>query len=122
RSRYSDWLETVPYSSFVRARADRTPMVYVGANDGMLHGFDAETGRERLAFIPGTVFPRLNALPQPDYSHLYYVDGSPNVGDVFINGAWRSVLVGGLGQGGQAVYALDVTDPAAFASAEAPNQ
>src|SRR5690606_5748866 len=57
RSRYSDALEPVPYSSFLRDRADRAPMVYVGANDGMLHGFDALTGVERLAFIPGTVFP-----------------------------------------------------------------
>ena len=110
--------DSVSYSSFFNTFAvtPRVPMVYVGGNDGMLHGFNAETsgsdmGKELLAYIPNEVFPRLSALTSPTYSHKFYVDGSPTVADAFLNGGWRTVLVGGLNRGGQAIYALDVTHP-----------
>lgn len=118
RARYRDDLENQPYSAFLVAHRDRREMVYVGANDGMLHGFDANTGAEVFAFIPKPVFPRLRQLADPTYSHQYYVDGSPNSGDVFFSDAWHTVLVGGLGRGGQGIYALDVTNPSALAAAE----
>ncbi|MEN9904637.1 MAG: hypothetical protein RLZZ555_1202 [Pseudomonadota bacterium] len=106
--------ERSSYAAFVeRKRSSARPaMVYIGANDGMLHGFDAVTGIERMAHVPAAVVPRLNRLMDRAYSHLYYVDGSPNAGDAYLNGSWKTVLVGGLGAGGQAVYALDVSDPA----------
>ena len=94
--------------------ADRTKMVYVGANDGMLHGFDAQTGAERLAFIPGALLGAVGELTEPNYRHRYYVDESPTSGDVIIGNEWRTVLVGGLGAGGRSIYALDVSDPANF--------
>ncbi|HKU15856.1 MAG TPA: PilC/PilY family type IV pilus protein [Steroidobacteraceae bacterium] len=119
RSRYSDSLEAAPYSAFVAAQRNRQEMVYAGANDGMLHGFSADTGREVFAFIPKSVFPNLNQLPRTTYSHTYYVDGAPNSSDVFVNGAWRTMLVGGLRQGGQGIYALDITNPSSLAAAEA---
>lgn len=132
RARYSDSMPgTTPYSQFVLEQRNRNAMLYVGANDGMLHGFDAggalpanagedpDGGREVFAFIPKTVFPNLKYLPQLRYQHKFYVDGSPNSNDVYINDRWRTVLVGGLNQGGQGIYALDVTDPALLANAEA---
>ena len=129
-----DWGEgepesAAPYSDFGRARAARDRVVYVGANDGMLHAFDAGelvdgawsagTGRERFAYLPGAVYDELPELTDPNYSHHYYVDATPTAGDAFVGGRWRTVLVGGLGRGGQAIYALDVTDPDAIDEARA---
>lgn len=117
-----------PYSEF-RA-IERAPMVYVGANGGMLHGFGAEAsganaGKERLAYIPAGVFARLGTLAQPSYGHDYFVNETPVVEDVYFadGGAqeqgWRTILVGGLGAGGQSIYALDVTDPSQFDESKA---
>ncbi|BAP89508.1 putative type 4 fimbrial biogenesis protein PilY1 [Burkholderiales bacterium GJ-E10] len=106
---------TSSYLSFETTWASRPPVLYVGANDGMLHAFDAGTGDERFAFIPNAVFANLINLTQPVYnqSHLFYVDGSPSSADVqFSNGTWHTVLVGGENAGGNSIYALDVTDPA----------
>jgi len=121
---YPDNMEAAPYSSFVAANANRPPMVYVGANDGMLHGFLAATGTEKLAYVPSIVYPYLSALtgfgatgqPTP---HRFLVDGSPTVGDVFYGGAWHTNLVAALGAGGQGLYSLDVTSPASFNEANA---
>ena len=110
------------YSTFRNSTAylNRKKMLYVGANDGMLHGFDAETGEERLAYIPKAVFPELSKLTSPDYTHRFYVNGSPRSADAFIDhdgvggASWRTVLVGTTGAGGRSVFALDVTDPESF--------
>jgi len=116
--RYRDSMESVPYSNFATAHENRTGMVYVGANDGMLHGFDATTGREVFAFVPSAVFPRLRNLTSKTYAHEFYVDGSPSMADVFYSGAWHTVLVGGLNKGGREVYALDITNVGTLANAE----
>ncbi len=121
RGVYRDDLEGVTgseYSTFVNANKNRTPMVYVGANDGMLHGFDADTGVEKLAFIPGSLLPKLKELSENDYTHQYFVDGTPTVVDAYdkANNKWRSVLVSGLNGGGQAIFALDVTNPNDFSA------
>ena len=108
-------------NSFAEKFASRTPMVYVGANDGMLHGFDANTGVERLAYIPGTLVDDVAALASPSYEHRFYVDGSPVTGDAFFGGKWHTVLVSGLNNGGNAVFALDITDPGAFNEGNAKN-
>ncbi len=97
---------------------NRPPMIYVGANDGMLHAFNAETGEELFAYVPNAVFPRLSALTSPNYAHQYYVDGSPWSADVWLDGRWRTVLLSSLGAGGKAVFALDITDPANFDSGD----
>ncbi len=107
----------------------RTPVIYVGANDGMLHAFNASVGTdpmtrtglegtEMFAFVPAVVIDNnLKQYSDPDtYVHRYYVDGSPTVGDAFFGGKWHTVLVGGLNAGGQGIYALDVTDPDAMTS------
>ncbi len=116
---YPDTLEAVPYTSFVLANKDRTPTVYVGANDGAMHGFNADTGEEVIAYVPGAVYPNLSKLTDPSYLHRYFVDGELSVVDAFVNGAWMSVLVGALGRGGQGIYALNVTDPGNFTEGNA---
>ncbi|MHC5112588.1 MAG: pilus assembly protein [Planctomycetota bacterium] len=113
------------YSGFVTAKSSRTPIVYVGANDGMLHGFDANTGAEKIAYVPNKIIDssvaygnNLQAFTSPFYFHLYYVDLTPRLNDVYMKASagavtqsWNSVLVGGLGVGGKGYFALNVTDP-----------
>lgn len=115
------------YGSFVEANANRKPVVYIGANDGMLHAFDAKTGKEIFAYIPSWLGPKLGALTDPTYNqagnHQAYVDASPVAGDVNVstdadNPVWKSVLVSGTGGGGRGVFALDITDPAKFDSSK----
>ncbi len=99
------------YAAYVEAKAAEPPMIYVGANDGMLHGFDARNGREKFAYVPYGVYDKLRKLVKPDYEHEYFVDGSPRVLDAYWAGAWRSVLVAATGAGGGSVFAIDVSDP-----------
>ncbi|MBX9269626.1 pilus assembly protein [Chromobacterium violaceum] len=107
------------YQTFISNNANRTPMLYVGANDGMVHAFNASTGNEAFAFVPNGVFANLYQLTSTSYNsnHIYFVDGSPQAGDVmFADGSWHSVLAGGLGGGGKTIYALDVTSPSSLTS------
>lgn len=99
------------YTNFKESQATRRARVYVGGNDGMLHGFNAETGVEEFAFIPSAVFPKLNKLTGKNYSHEFYVDGSPVVADIYDGSKWRTILVGTLRAGGKSIFALDITTP-----------
>jgi len=109
---YSNRLEgNTAYSTFATSIANRTPRVYVGGNDGMLHGFNALTGVEEFAFVPSAVFHKLNKLTGNNYSHEFYVDGSPVVADVYNGTEWRTILVGTLKAGGRSIFALDITTP-----------
>ena len=109
------------YSAFTRINRNRTPMLYVGGNDGMLHGFSVKDGgTELLAYVPRGVYGNLKKLTEPNYSHRYFVDGSPMTGDVNIANNpsdttiapdWRTLLVGTLGAGGRGYFVLDVTNP-----------
>ncbi|WP_416310776.1 pilus assembly protein [Pseudomonas sp. W03] len=106
------------YRAFVAAQDGHDDQVYVGANDGMLHAFNAKSGVETFAYVPTPVIPNLHLLADRRYAseagrHRYYVDGSPAVSDAYFNGAWHRVLVGVLGAGGRGVFALDITDPGA---------
>jgi type IV pilus assembly protein PilY1 len=92
------------------------PIIFQGANDGMLHVVDARTdasvatrGQELWAYVPKLVHNNLAALTDPDYDHLYYVDGTPAVADVTGVGSVSRLLVGGLGKGGRGYYALDIS-------------
>ncbi|BBP01203.1 pilus assembly protein [Sulfuriferula nivalis] len=118
-SNLSDTLEAAPYSSFRNTYASREAMVYVGGNDGMMHGFDGVTGNEKLAYVPSPVYKNLTQLTSTSYSHRYFVDGSPTVLDGFYNNAWHTVLVSGLAGGGQGYFAMDVTDPTLFSETNA---
>ncbi|MBN8430343.1 hypothetical protein JF535_05680 [Microbulbifer salipaludis] len=100
-------------------KTGRREVIYVGANDGMLHAFDAATGSELFAYVPGGVYGQLADMSATDYGsttnpHVYSMDGKLFVGDAFVNGAWKNILVGSLGAGGRGIFALDVTNPDGF--------
>jgi type IV pilus assembly protein PilY1 len=126
------------YPAFKVLWTTRPTVVYAGANDGMLHGFNGATGLEQFAYVPSAVFYGPNGTPQvdglavlgdPNYVHHNYVDATPAAFDVDMShtgfpigtGApdWHSILIGGLGKGGKSFYALDVTDPANMTSESA---
>ena len=112
---------TPDYISFKNGpAASRPPVLMIASNDGMLHGFNAGEavaggGAELWAYVPRMLMPELFKLAATSYdtNHRFYVDGSPVTMDVFIGGAWKTMLVGGLNAGGRGYYALDVTDPTA---------
>ncbi len=106
------------YSAFVAGKSSRTAMVYVGANDGMLHGFRASDGVELFAYVPNGTWPNLPLLTSPSYSHKYFVDGSPTAWDAYWGGSWKSVLAGSLGAGGKSVYLLNVSSPDTFGTSD----
>ena len=106
------------YSAFTNTYKSRTPILYVGGNDGMLHGFSATDGTEKIAYVPRGVVIELKKLADPKYNHQYFVDGSPMTGDVLDGSTWRTILVGSLGAGGKGYFVLDVTDPSTFAEAK----
>ena len=157
------------YTGYETAGQGRVNVVYVGANDGFLHGFRAGSlnsdgslnsatpndGLELMAYMPGATLqsayssstasptqslvqnihgvtpanggpPATAAAVTPDldfsntqYVHNFFVDATPATGDVFYNGVWHTWLVSGLGPGGAAIFALDITDPSQFAESNA---
>ena len=131
----------VGYSTFVTANKTRQNVVYVGADDGLLHGFRAgaydasnnfvnnssypNDGKEILAYMPGASLQSIHSTTSnidysnAQYAHAFSVDGAPASGDLFYGGAWHTWLVGGLGPGGNAIYALDITNPANFSETNA---
>ena len=101
---------------FYEKNKDRTKVIIAGANDGMLHAFNAETGKEEWAFIPNSLLKTLKLMST---AHTYYVDASPRVADVWFDynndnrktyAEWRTVLICGLRKGGKHYFALDITD------------
>jgi len=104
---------TLVYDDFVTQKKTRTPVLYVGSNDGMLHGFNANTGLEIFDYVPRGVYANLPALTDPTYVHQYYVDGSPESVDAFYGSTptWHSLLTGSAGAGAHDVFLLDVTNP-----------
>jgi len=104
------------YADFVTAQKTRKKVVYVAANDGMLHAFSADVadgGAELWAYVPTFVMSNLYKLADTNYGalHQYYVDGAPVVADIKVGSTWKTILVGGLNDGGKGYYALDITDP-----------
>ncbi|WP_099207036.1 pilus assembly protein [Xanthomonas citri] len=125
------------YQTYLNTKkASRNYMVYVGANDGMLHGFDggmngdgvmaSNGGVERFAYIPSTALGHMGNLLLPydpanqsdqKFGHRYYVDGPLAVSDTYYGGAWKTSLVGTAGAGGRSVFAMDVTTPTSVTAA-----
>jgi type IV pilus assembly protein PilY1 len=105
-------------TSFKATKATRAKTVFIGANDGMLHAFDADTGDERWAYIPSMVIPNMYKLADRTYAthHANFVNGDPTVADVCVancstaSAVWKTLLVGGLNGGGSGYFALDITD------------
>ncbi len=92
----------------------RPEVIYVGSNSGMLHAFNSSTGDEKWGFIPPGVLPGFRSMISAQASRsisINGVDGSPAVKDIYYNGSWKTVLFGGLRQGGHSYYALDITNP-----------
>jgi type IV pilus assembly protein PilY1 len=102
---------------FYQNNKDRTKVIITGANDGMLHAFNAATGAEEWAFIPNSLLTNLKTIVT---TYTYYVDSSPKVADVWFGDEnvnnkkdpdeWRTLLVCGLRKGGKHYFALDITD------------
>ncbi|WP_299944317.1 PilC/PilY family type IV pilus protein [uncultured Microbulbifer sp.] len=126
--------EAKQYAKFKKDYKTRTPVVYVGANDGFLHGFNANldiansshAGKEVIAYSPSMLLSTINdeglhVLTSQYYNHKFYVDGTPTVSDVYINSQWQTVLVGGLRSGGKGYFALNVTNPLTFTQENAEN-
>ena len=110
------------YDSFKETLENRHKVTVAGANDGMLHCFDAATLEELWAFIPNNLLYKLRRMKviDPDCGeflyHHFFVDGTPTIQDVYFAGAWHTVLVCGQGAGWGKdhkwyYFALDVTDP-----------
>ncbi len=121
---------TDTYANYRSEQRNRTPVVYVGANDGMLHAFRGSDGKELFGYIPEFIFSDqadagLHFLTQQAYQHRYYVDLTPVVSDVYTQGAgntaadWRTIVIGGARTGGKGIFALDVTNPSGFSEANA---
>ncbi len=138
---------TQTYAQYVTAAATRQNVVYVGANDGMMHGFRSggfnadgsynasapNDGIEVLAYMPNQVVnsihdainPATNAydatldFTNPSYGHNFSMDASPGTNDLFYGGTWHTWLVSGQGTGGNALFALDITNPANFTETSA---
>jgi type IV pilus assembly protein PilY1 len=122
----SDAINSQTYAQFKTDQKNRTSAVYVGANDGMLHAFNADDGNELFGYIPSWLAPRLSDLTSPNYlqNHESYLDGPPVVADAELGTSnssadWKTVLVSGTGAGGRGVFALDVTNPSAFTASNA---
>ncbi|MGB5708444.1 MAG: PilC/PilY family type IV pilus protein [Arenicellales bacterium] len=113
----ADYLSFASQMSLMRS----SPIVFVGANDGMLHGFsEGSSGAEEVfAYVPWTLLPELPELSDPDYRHRFFFDGPITLVDARIStnsevNAWHTVLLATFGAGAKGMVALDVTDPDAF--------
>jgi type IV pilus assembly protein PilY1 len=112
------------YRQFRDNNVNREQLVYVGANDGMLHAFNADgtspdKGKARLSYVPRGVFARLSDYTDLSYTHKYFVDGPIFAGDIKEGSDWKSILIGGLGGGGKGIFGLNITDPTKFTETEA---
>ena len=108
RTRQSVLGDTIHSRPYYHADAT-SPTVFYGANDGMMHAIDATTGKERWAYIPSMLIPKLPKLWAGAYAHENFVDGNVNVTNVGTPAVPQNILVGVLGSGGKGLYALDVT-------------
>jgi type IV pilus assembly protein PilY1 len=116
-----DWPVGAPeegsdFAAYADGKLSRPERVFMAANDGMLHVFDANDdpalgGVEKWAFVPNTLIGngKLKALTDPGVGLVPSVDDRPVITEAFIRGEWRSILVGSLRFGGRGIYALDVS-------------
>lgn len=125
------------YGAFKTTWASRPTVVYIGTNAGVVHAVNGglsgtQAGREMFAYVPGASYlggsgtassTGLQVIGNPTFQHYNFVDATPVVADVdlgrTVGGSgtdWRTLLIGGLGKGGKAIYALDVTNPAGVTS------
>jgi len=125
---YSRLPEGGDYPAFLSNKKDTTATLFIGANDGMLHAFDGNTGDELFAYIPNEVFSKLPTISDKKYGckdvnclpHEYLVDGKSAIGDAYFASSsdWHTILIGGLGLGGKGLFALDVTNAESFSASD----
>ena len=102
------------YQSFIEKIKNRSSAIYVGANDGMLHAFSADTGVELFSYIPGPLISKLPKTTYPSWRRDTLMDGKIRVSEAKISGEWKTVLAAGMGSGAKGIFALDVTRPDSF--------
>lgn len=114
-----------PHSDYLLSIAGREEMLYVSANDGMLHAYRYEVAQsgtesltEKFAYLPDALFPHLNDYSNPTYTYRGLIDGDLATGDAFYNDAWHTVLVGAFRQGAKGLFALDITKASGFDSSD----
>lgn len=119
-------VEGTSYASFLADKIKSSASLLFGTNDGMFHALDPKTGEELFAYVPNEVIKRLPDVSSPLYGcdeadclkHEYMVDGVSTLGDAYLSGSWRTVLLGTLGLGGQGLFALDVSEPENFSETD----
>ena len=128
------------YHCFAIKHQTRRKVLFAGANDGMIHAFDAGqfhgtvvdgelehtynlgTGGELFAIVPRVLMPRMAEMAKPGTKHEFSADGPIVLDDVFVDpqhtGApsdndreWRTYAVMGMREGARGYIALDVTQP-----------
>ncbi|MDM0054911.1 pilus assembly protein [Variovorax fucosicus] len=101
------------YGTFKTAQKQRDKLIWVGAADGMLHGFTSDTLTPVMSYVPRPLVSRLKDVANATVTDVNaYMDGSPFTGDVMLSTAgtsWKSYLFSSLGRGGKGIFALDVT-------------
>lgn len=134
-ARYTDAVfgDGPSYRTFANGKLKAKPVLWAGANDGMLHGIHAKTGEPLVSYVPSPLVGRLeSALSAGNVSPVALMDGSPYTADVLaapgagfrtgtgstgsVKPAWATYLFSSLGRGGRAVFALDVTNPDSLSS------
>jgi len=114
-----DYGRTDATGTFAGNHASRRALIFVGANDGMMHAIDGRTGYEVWAFIPYNLLPKLRTLAdgEPVEQFEYFVDSSPKLAEVKVDPTnvdpskrWRSLLLFGQGPGGTFYQCFDVTE------------
>jgi hypothetical protein len=98
------------YSTFKTSWKNRKTIIYVGANDGMLHGFKDSDGTEQFAAVPMNLHGKYKELRKN--AHQFYIDSSSRAYDVFFGGQWQTIVINGERGGGNYYFAVDVTNPA----------
>lgn len=118
------------YGDFVTAKKSRKNILWVGAGDGMLHGFNAASdattgGVPIISYVPQPLHSKLPLWVAPSDDRVQaFVDGSPFTADVLLATTpvnWATYLFSALGRGGKGMFALDVTNPDDLTEANAAN-
>ena len=120
------WRSIKGYDAWAASKSTREEIIYVGANDGLLHAFESATGKEKWAFAPPLLLPafpemvnvNLNKAGIGGSNAIFGVDGSPVVHDMYFKSplgttkAWHTIMFAPYGRGGNGFSVLDITDPA----------
>jgi type IV pilus assembly protein PilY1 len=107
------------FAQFAATQKTRTATVYVGANDGFLHAFQASDGKE-LFGLHATCRGRVGPLAGRGGLFLSSLCRRDSAGQRGAAGGWRwEAAVEDAsrvrhGRGAQGVFALNVTDPTSF--------